>query len=102
VLSLSREEHSHKKSEQSSDPAGAGNAAVECATVIAMALTFLDGECTDDTRAWVCRHLRACEGCVSQYAFEGRINNLIATGLLCASCSPRPTATRAPPMTTSA
>ena len=65
--------------EQSRDPAGSANEAVECATVIAKAWTFLDGECTDDTRAWVCQHLQACEGCLSHYVLEGRIKNLIAT-----------------------
>lgn len=76
---VSREERSHDGSEQSSDSAGSGNEAVECATVIAKAWTFLDGECDDDTRAWVCQHLGACEGCLSQYALERRIKNLIAT-----------------------
>ena len=47
--------------------------------MIATAWTFLDGECTDDTRAWVSQHLGACEGCLSHYALEGRIKNLIAT-----------------------
>ena len=79
VSSLSREERSHEGSEPSSDPASSANEAVECATVIAEAWTFLDGECTDDTRAWVCQHLQACEGCLSHYALEGRIKNLIAT-----------------------
>jgi len=79
VSSLSREERSHEGSEESSDPAGSANEAVECATVIATAWTFLDGECTDDTRAWVSQHLGACEGCLSQYALEARIKNLIAT-----------------------
>jgi mycothiol system anti-sigma-R factor len=79
VSSLSRAERSHEGSEQSSDPAGSADETVECATVIALAWTFLDGECTDETRAWVCQHLGACEGCLSRYVLEGRIKNLIAT-----------------------
>ena len=76
---MSSEKRSHEGSEQSSDPAGSANEAVECATVMATAWTFLDGECTDDTRAWVCQHLGACEGCLSHYALEGRLKHLIAT-----------------------
>jgi anti-sigma factor (TIGR02949 family) len=76
---VSREERSHEGDEQSGDPAGSGNQVVECATVIAQVWRFLDGECTDDTRAWVCEHLQGCEGCLRYYALEGRIKNLIAT-----------------------
>ncbi len=43
---VSREERSHEGSEPSRDPASSANEAVECATVVAEAWTFLDGECT--------------------------------------------------------
>ena len=71
---MGRDERSHERG-----PTDSVNEAVECATVIAKAWTFLDGECTDGTCAWVCQHLQACEGCLSHYALEGRIKNLIAT-----------------------
>ena len=47
--------------------------------MIALAWIFLDAECSNDARAWVCQHLQSCEGCLSQYTLEGRIKNLIAT-----------------------
>ena len=47
--------------------------------MIAEAWTFLDGECTDETRARVCQHLEACSRCLHHYVLEGRIKNLIAT-----------------------
>ena len=31
--------------------------------MMAEAWTLLDAGCTDETRAWVCQHLGACEGC---------------------------------------
>ena len=52
---------------------------VECASAIAEVWTFLDGECTDETLARLCEHLRACPGCLRHYALEGRIKKVIAT-----------------------
>jgi mycothiol system anti-sigma-R factor len=42
--------------------------------------TFLDGECTDDSRNTLCHHLEAYSSCLAHYALEGRIKNLIANG----------------------
>jgi mycothiol system anti-sigma-R factor len=72
-------EHSDDGPGRCSDPADSGDDAVECATVIAEAWTFLDGECSDENRARVCQHLEACSRCLRHFALEGRIKNLIAT-----------------------
>jgi mycothiol system anti-sigma-R factor len=64
------------------EPVGVGDSAddaVECASVLAEVWTFLDGECTDETLARLCRHLEVCESCLHHYALEGRIKKLIAT-----------------------
>jgi mycothiol system anti-sigma-R factor len=76
---VSRDERSDKGSGRSSGRGDRGFHDVECATVIAEAWTFLDGECTDETRARVCQHLEACSSCLRHYALEGRLKNLIAT-----------------------
>jgi mycothiol system anti-sigma-R factor len=59
-------------------PGDPGHEVLECATVMAEVWTFLDGECTDATRAKLCQHLETCSSCLHQYALEGRIKNLIA------------------------
>jgi mycothiol system anti-sigma-R factor len=76
---MSRDGHSHEGAEPSSGQGDPGFHDVECATVIGEAWTFLDGECTDETRARVCQHLEACSRCLRHFALEGRIKNLIAT-----------------------
>jgi mycothiol system anti-sigma-R factor len=72
--------------EPSREPSGSrsgqgdpGADVLQCVTVMAEVWTFLDGECTDDTRANLCQHLETCSSCLAQYALEGRIKNLIAT-----------------------
>jgi mycothiol system anti-sigma-R factor len=67
------------RGESGCGPGDPGYEAVECAAVIDKTWTFLDGECTDETRARVCQHLEACSRCLRHYALEGRIKNLIAT-----------------------
>ena len=51
----------------------------ECASVIAEVWTLLDGECTEDTRAKLRRHLEECPACLRHYGVEERIKALIAT-----------------------
>ncbi len=55
------------------------NDTVECAVVVGLTWTFLDGECAPAMYARLCRHLAGCQGCLDHYALEGRVKNLIAT-----------------------
>jgi mycothiol system anti-sigma-R factor len=75
---VSRDEHSQQRSEWRNGPGDPGYRLLQCATVLAEVWTFLDGECTDETRAMLCRHLETCSSCLHQYSLQGRIKNLIA------------------------
>jgi anti-sigma factor (TIGR02949 family) len=50
-----------------------------CAEVIAEVWTLLDGECTQEIRERLRRHLEACPECFQHYGIEERIKTLIAT-----------------------
>ena len=50
----------------------------DCAVVMADVWTLLDGECTDDTRDRLQRHLDACPACLRHYGVEQRIKAVIA------------------------
>ena len=64
----------------SSGAAGAHESHAEagCAEVIAEVWTLLDGECTEETRQKLRKHLEACPGCLRHYGLEERIKALIA------------------------
>ena len=68
-------------SAESSGTAGAHESHAEagCAEVIAEVWTLLDGECTEETRQKLRKHLEACPGCLRHYGLEERIKALIAT-----------------------
>ena len=51
----------------------------DCAVVIAEVWTLLDGECNDETRDRLQRHLDECPACLRHYGVEQRIKTLIAT-----------------------
>ena len=51
----------------------------DCAAVIAEVWTLLDGECSDETREQLRRHLDHCPACLRHYGVEERIKVLIAT-----------------------
>jgi mycothiol system anti-sigma-R factor len=51
----------------------------ECAEVIAEVWTLLDGECTEETRQKLRKHLEECPPCLRLYGLEERIKSLIAT-----------------------
>jgi len=61
----------------SSDDHGTGH--TDCALVIAEVWTLLDGECNDETRDRLQRHLDECPACLQHYGVEQRIKTLIAT-----------------------
>jgi mycothiol system anti-sigma-R factor len=61
----------------SADDHGTGHA--DCAVVIAEVWTLLDGECNDETRDRLQRHLDECPACLRHYGVEQRIKTLIAT-----------------------
>jgi mycothiol system anti-sigma-R factor len=50
----------------------------DCAVVMADVWTLLDGECNDDTRDRLQRHLDACPACLRHYGVEQRIKAVIA------------------------
>lgn len=50
----------------------------DCAVVIAEVWTLLDGECTDDSRDRLQRHLEDCPACLRHYGVEERVKALIA------------------------
>ena len=52
---------------------------IDCTLVIAEVWTLLDGECTDDTRDRLQRHLDECPACFHHYGMEQRIKAVIAT-----------------------
>jgi mycothiol system anti-sigma-R factor len=60
----------------SSDDHGTGHA--DCALVIAEVWTLLDGECNDETRDRLQRHLDECPACLRHYGVEERIKTLIS------------------------
>jgi anti-sigma factor (TIGR02949 family) len=66
----------------SSNPSGAhdehSHGSMGCAEVIAEVWTLLDGECTQETRERLRRHLEACPECFKHYGMEERIKTLIA------------------------
>jgi mycothiol system anti-sigma-R factor len=76
---VSHDEQPGGRDESGCGPDDSGYDVLECAKVMAEVRTFLDGECTDETRVRVCNHLEACENCLRYYTLEGRIKNLIAT-----------------------
>jgi mycothiol system anti-sigma-R factor len=47
--------------------------------VIAEVWTLLDGECNDDSRERLQRHLDECPACLRHYGVEERVKALIAT-----------------------
>jgi mycothiol system anti-sigma-R factor len=51
----------------------------ECASVIAVVWTLLDGECTIETRDKLRHHLEECPTCLQHYGVEERVKRLIAT-----------------------
>jgi mycothiol system anti-sigma-R factor len=51
----------------------------DCALVIAEVWTLLDGECTEDSRGRLQRHLDECPACLRHYGVEERVKALIAT-----------------------
>ena len=51
----------------------------DCALVIAEVWTLLDGECTEDSRDRLQRHLDECPACLRHYGVEERVKALIAT-----------------------
>ena len=57
------------------DPDGHG----DCSAVIAEVWNLLDGECNDDDRDRLRRHLDHCPACLRHYGVEERIKTLIAT-----------------------
>ena len=61
----------------SSDGHETGHA--DCAVVIAEVWTLLDGECNDQTRDRLQRHLDDCPACFQHYGMEQRIKAVIAT-----------------------
>ena len=65
---------------ESSGPAGIheSHAEADCAEMIAEVWTLLDGECTEETREKLRKHLEACPGCLRHYGLEERIKALIA------------------------
>jgi mycothiol system anti-sigma-R factor len=56
-----------------------GTRHTDCAVVIAEVWTLLDGECNDETRDRLQRHLDECPACLRHYGVEQRIKTLIAT-----------------------
>jgi mycothiol system anti-sigma-R factor len=60
----------------SSDDHGTGH--TDCALVIAEVWTLLDGECNDETRDRLQRHLDECPACLRHYGVEERIKTLIS------------------------
>ena len=72
-------ERSHEGPEHRTGLTRSGNGAVECARVMAAVWTFLFGECIDEVRACVCKHLEACENCLRDYTLEARFKSVIAT-----------------------
>ena len=61
----------------SADEHEAGHA--DCALVIAEVWTLLDGECTEDSRDRLQRHLDECPACLRHYGVEERDKAHIAT-----------------------
>jgi mycothiol system anti-sigma-R factor len=51
----------------------------DCALVIAEVWTLLDGECTEDSRERLQRHLDECPACLRHYGVEERVKALVAT-----------------------
>jgi mycothiol system anti-sigma-R factor len=58
---------------------GGGDFDTDCAVVMADVWTLLDGECNDDTRGRLQRHLDACPACLRHYGVEQRIKAVIAS-----------------------
>lgn len=68
-------EHSHGCG---SPAAGEPSTGVDCAQLIADLWTLLDGECTEETRAKLRRHLEECSGCFRHYGIEQQVKALVA------------------------
>ena len=65
-------------SERSDSARCSGNSEVDCSAVLADVWVVLDGECDEESRRRVQRHLDDCSPCLTEFGIEEQVKSLLS------------------------